>query len=374
MVIYTIYVHWLKLYGIGACYAVAMRAAFLSFIAILLTLFFGISAEAQSSGSTTFTSDLFPGVSSPQVVALQKILNESPDTQIASVGPGSPGNETSYFGLLTKAAVIRFQQKYASQVLTPAGLTQATGFVGSYTRSLLNAFVEVAAGKANSPTTAPATTATPTASSQTPSVVTLDTYIGAVNALGTKQGMSANTLATLDTDLRQEMATSSGAVLQQFFNQQQAMYQKQTVSANIMDSPISALLQGLSAFAYATFVPQKAYALGLPTGWSGFGGYIAFIVPCTCDPVVDSIFVALPYPNPLVTNLLLNYVDGSEGFLWHNIPEPGIATLGLYVPGAGEACFIGVEPFCAPLPTDGLILPITGSSATPPVTAGIGPG
>jgi|GEM_PF-1914273 peptidoglycan hydrolase-like protein with peptidoglycan-binding domain len=351
-----------------------MRAASLSFIAILLALSFGISAEAQSSGSTTFTANLFPGVSSPQVVALQKILNESPDTRIASAGPGSPGNETPYFGTLTKAAVIRFQQKYASQVLTPAGLTQATGFVGAYTRSLLNAFAQIAAQKASASTAGPVTTPTTdspplvtasTTSTQSPGIATLDSYIAAVNALGTKQGMSSNTLTTLDADLRQEMATSSNTVLQQFFNQQQTMYEKQQVSTDIMASPISALLQDLSQFTEETFLPQKAYAQVLPTGWAPFGGFITFIVPCTCDPVVDSIFVALAYPNPVVTNLLLNYVLGTEGFNWHNIPEPGIATLGLYVPGAGEACFIGFEPFCAPLPTEGLILPITGSSLTP---------
>ena len=108
---------------------------FPSFLTAALILSCGVAASAEA---VTFTDTLSLGASGPQVTALQKILNQDPATQIASTGVGSPGNESAYFGQRTKAAVARFQEKYASDILTPIGLTRGNGAVRMLTRAKLN--------------------------------------------------------------------------------------------------------------------------------------------------------------------------------------------------------------------------------------------
>ncbi|MBU4124672.1 MAG: peptidoglycan-binding protein, partial [Nanoarchaeota archaeon] len=71
------------------------------------------------------------GMSDDQIRTLQTWLASD-----ISVYP--EGKITGYFGPLTKAAVIKFQEKYKSEILTPLGLSNGTGLVGASTRAKLN--------------------------------------------------------------------------------------------------------------------------------------------------------------------------------------------------------------------------------------------
>ncbi len=58
--------------------------------------------------SFSFTQNLTPGMTSLEVKELQKYLNRN-GFILAKSGPGSPGNETTFFGNLTKLALLNFQ-------------------------------------------------------------------------------------------------------------------------------------------------------------------------------------------------------------------------------------------------------------------------
>jgi hypothetical protein len=94
----------------------------------------------------TFTRNLSNGSSGTDVMYLQMLLNSNAATQVATTGVGSPGQETQFFGPLTANAVSRFQNTYASEVLTPLGLTSGTGFFGASSRAKANALVASGTG------------------------------------------------------------------------------------------------------------------------------------------------------------------------------------------------------------------------------------
>jgi len=84
-----------------------------------------------------FNRNLKLGDIGDDVKQLQIFLNNN-GFKLASAGPGSLGNETNKFGWLTKAAVIKFQEAYANDILKPLGLRYGTGIFYSYSRNFAN--------------------------------------------------------------------------------------------------------------------------------------------------------------------------------------------------------------------------------------------
>ena len=99
----------------------------------------------NAAGGITILSQEFAGFNKNfrlgdtdnDIKILQQYLNAL-DFPVASQGPGSPGNETNFFGPLTKQALIKFQEAHAKEILTPLGLTKGTGIFGPATRKYLN--------------------------------------------------------------------------------------------------------------------------------------------------------------------------------------------------------------------------------------------
>jgi hypothetical protein len=89
-----------------------------------------------------FKKVLKEGMRNKDVKYLQIILNLDNDTKIKDKGLGSFTKETEYFGILTKQAVIKFQEKYKEDILKPINKDKGTGIVGIMTIMKLNEILE----------------------------------------------------------------------------------------------------------------------------------------------------------------------------------------------------------------------------------------
>ena len=109
-----------------------------------------VGVPAACAGITAFNTNLTVGSTGNDVKCLQALLNTSADTQVAASGVGSAGNETTYFGPLTRAGVSKYQVK--------KGITPTAGYFGPITRASINPMLT-----AGTTTTTTTTTTTETA-------------------------------------------------------------------------------------------------------------------------------------------------------------------------------------------------------------------
>jgi len=87
---------------------------------------------AHKEIAAAITTTIKYGQTGPDVIFLQEFLK----SQGIEIYP--EGIVSGWFGPLTKKAVIRFQEKYAGDILAPWGLTKGTGFVGKSTGAKIN--------------------------------------------------------------------------------------------------------------------------------------------------------------------------------------------------------------------------------------------
>jgi peptidoglycan hydrolase-like protein with peptidoglycan-binding domain len=296
----------------------------------------------------TFFRSLSMGSVGEDVRELQKILNSSPETAIKSLGAGSPGQETTYFGALTRDAVMRFQEKYRDEILIPNGLSRGTGIVGPSTRGVLHDLLQVEVG-----TNAPSTSLSdigvtpPTQpsgiTSTNPNEENLDIFLANIDRVGAQQGLSEEKLTPLKEQIKKDIATTTN--LKKTFIE---IVEKSISKApEPTRDPLSKLLDSIKS----AFVPKDALAFGTP-----FGGqlYFSFFCPCSGNWLVT----IQPLPPTYVA--LLSYTPGTQAHLSYNIPFT-TRLLGQYTPGAGM-CSIFIGTGCATLPSEGLITPTVGSS------------
>ncbi len=110
--------------------------------------------QAKLGGNTSvscfvFTRDLTLGSTGEDVRALQVWMNAN-GFLVATAGPGSKGNETTYFGGLTRTALAKWQAS--------VGIAPAVGYFGPITRGRVNAACTVTISPSPSPSGSPSDT------------------------------------------------------------------------------------------------------------------------------------------------------------------------------------------------------------------------
>ena len=318
----------------------SMRKASLIFLLAIVVFLLTPTAFATQN---VFIRSLSVGSYGLDVMALQKILNSDPATAISGTGPGSKEQETLYFGLKTKQAVIHFQEKYADKILYPNQLTSGTGTVGPSTRAML-VFIQdsktvVVATSTNPLPLPPQKTAT------NPNLKRVDNFLSAIDVVAAKNHTSPTEVVAIKNQVMKDIATTTD--LQSTFIHMVEQSQKTALSPSSKGFIVS-----LSNEIVNFFQPQRAKAAAAVP----FGGALLFTFYCTQSQT----WLITTEPLPPSYPVLLSYVPFTQAFLSYNIPVTP-ELLGFYEPGAG-VCVAGICPYCVTIPNEGMITPETGSA------------
>ncbi len=309
------------------------------------------------SASATFNRTLTVGSYGEDVRELQKILNSDAATRIQGSGSGSPGQETAYFGFLTRDAVIRYQEKHAQQILYPNGLSAGTGVVGPATRAVLAIRREAplpTAQVAPLPSSAPISAAPApslslaSASSSNPNLTNIDRFLSAVENSAAKQGIPPATIALMKAQIVKDAATTTN-LREAFLKTARSQPRPGAKSDSFIGKVLAIAVEAFNR----VFRPEQAYASGAVP----FGGALIYPYLCTCSYTWLIFLEPLPPSFPY----LLTYVPFTEAFASYNIPYTSW-LLGMYEPGAGSCSFY-YGYGCATIPAEGMITPFVGSSA-----------
>lgn len=315
-----------------------------------------------------FTQNLSRGDRGAEVRRLQQVLNQLLPTPVAATGPGSIGQETDFYGPATAAAISRFQEIHAEDVLAPVDLQQGTGYLGNSTRAKLNHLLVLEARNAGDG--AVAVSSLDSDGQNVDNILRDDEVDDEIAELETRVNLDKWDLT--ENEKRQIAMSVPEEIRGDFFpdyvgssntndprnddgddtydNPLQQEYQRRLeLQSSAVDmlrdmskSYVTEPLQRLQHSLAQVFGPAETAnaQLGLV-----FGGRVGAVIPCTCNPPAVHFTVIGARPASSV------YFPGVTQKSPPTPPLPGAGTLGNYTPFG--ICLVGVPPACAPTPAFG---------------------
>ncbi len=290
----------------------------------------------------------------PDVNHLQYFLDQDSRTAVASSGPGSIDDVSSFFGEKTADAVSRFQSLYPMYTLEPLGLSQPTGFFGNLSRAKANEMLaSMRTAASNSPkiqnessTTVDQTVRSSSSSfnSQDNLVISLvsakvDKQMRNISDNSVRQGIKDGILAKLKSEILKTK-------IQAFSDPSQESGWDRFVG------PLKTAFLGTVAYAAQISEPStKIDSVLAQVGGMGetpFGGEYLFSVQCTCGD--DNLNYILNYTD---NNMLSLLYEPGQSKLFANNDEYGTYQVGTYSQ-ASQECEIEAGDDCVDIEPDGI--------------------